>query len=64
MNGPEIRERIISLNEELEQNIAPAFFTLNKKVEAIRDEIDTLQRQCPHEYDDAGFCIFCDKRKI
>ncbi len=64
MNGTEIRERIIELNEELSQNITPAFFTLNERVKKIREEIDSLQRVCPHEYNEVGYCIYCDKRKV
>lgn len=63
MNGTEIRERIIKLNEVINDNLTPAFFTLNENIKKAQEEINRLREVCPHEYDDLGYCIYCDERK-
>lgn len=62
MNGKEIREKIRSNNKAIEEAMSPSFFTLNKKVEALLAENEELRRVCPHEYDELGYCIYCDKK--
>lgn len=60
MNGIEIRKRIIENNKliaEQPHNI----FVLNQKIQKLLDENRQLQELCPHEYDETGFCIYCDK---
>lgn len=64
MNGREIRTKIDSLYEERRQIVHPAFFTLNNEILRIDKEIDKLQKKCPHNYAEDGFCIYCDKEKI
>ena len=63
MNGSEVRTRIVELNEEMSKNISPAVFVLNKKTQKIQEEIRYLREVCPHEYDELGYCIYCDKKK-
>lgn len=63
MNGMEIRSRIIKLNDLINIKLTPGVFTLNEEVLRAQEEIKELQAMCPHEYDDLGFCIYCDARK-
>lgn len=63
MDGVKIRKKIISLNTLIEKSIDPTSFVLNEKVQKARAEIEYLRRICQHEYDDLGYCIYCDKRK-
>lgn len=60
MSGLEVRKKIIANNKliaEQPHNI----FVLNQKIQELLDENRRLQEQCPHEYDETGFCIYCDK---
>lgn len=63
MNGLEIREKIIQYNKLITKEFNPAIFTLNKKVSDAQKEIRHLRAICPHEYDELGYCIYCDKEK-
>lgn len=62
MNGQEIREQIIQLNKVISEQVTPAIFTLNKTVQEAQDAIKHLREVCPHEYDELGYCIYCDKK--
>lgn len=60
MNGIEIRKKILENNKiiaEQPHNI----FVLNQKIQQLLDENRQLQNICPHEFDELGFCIYCDK---
>ncbi len=60
MNGMEIRKRIIANNKliaEQPHNI----FVLNKKIQELIEDNRRLQEICPHEFDETGYCIYCDK---
>ena len=59
MNGIEIREKIIANNKIIEE-ANPTMFTLNQKVKEALDENRRLRSICPHEYDETGYCIYCD----
>lgn len=58
--GLDIKRRIDLNNRLIEQALKPNQFTLNNVVTSLMLEIDELQRQCPHEYED-GYCIYCYK---
>ena len=62
MNGPEIREKIIECNKIISEQVTPAFFTLNEAVKEAQEAIKHLREVCPHEYDELGYCIYCDKK--
>ena len=64
MSGEEIREKIIELNDSITNEISPAVFVLNEKVSKAQKEIEYLRRICDHKYDDLGYCIYCDKRRV
>lgn len=62
MSGLEIRKRIIHNNEiiaEQPHNV----FVLNQKILELLEENRKLQNICPHEYDETGFCIYCNKER-
>ena len=60
MDGPEIRE-IITKNNAIIAETNPAIFVLNDKVRKALEENEKLRNICPHEYDETGYCIYCDK---
>ena len=60
MNGIDIRKKILENNKiiaEQPHNI----FVLNQTIQKLLDENKHLQDICPHEFDELGFCIYCDK---
>lgn len=60
MNGIDIRKKILENNKiiaEQPHNI----FILNQTIQKLLDENKHLQDICPHEFDELGFCIYCDK---
>ena len=62
MDGNEIRRRIEKNNAIIEAT-NPAIFVLNSKVEAALKENKELREICHHEFDEMGFCIYCDKER-
>ena len=60
MTGEQIKLRIEELNSQIREMVMPNFFTLNKKVTSLMNEIKDLQKECPHEWDEDGFCIYCN----
>lgn len=58
--GLEIKNQIDLNNKLIEETLKPNQFTLNNTVAALLLENDSLQKQCPHEYED-GYCIYCYK---
>lgn len=63
MSGNEIREKIIQNNKRIEEVLNKCIFTLNREVLQLREENRRLQSQCDHEFNELGFCIYCDKEK-
>lgn len=61
--GLDIKRQIDLNNRLIEEALRPNQFTLNNTVASLLIEIDSLQKQCPHEYDKEGFCIYCYKMK-
>ena len=60
--GIEIKEKIDLNNKLIEEALRPNQFTLNNTVASLMLEIDSLQAQCPHEFEE-GYCIYCYKRE-
>ena len=60
MTGEQIKLRIEELNHQIREMIMPSFYTLNNGVTILMDEIKDLQKECPHEWDEDGFCIYCN----
>lgn len=62
MTGPEIKEKIDLNNKLIEESFTPEFFTLNKVVEKILNENQSLCEQCPHKFE-GGVCRWCGIKK-
>lgn len=60
MTNSQIRARVNELYQLIEQNIDPCSFVLNPLAKQYSDEIESLQKECSHEFHD-GICIHCDK---
>lgn len=58
--GLDIKRRIDLNNELIEKALKPNQFTLNNTVMGLMLEIDALQAECPHEFNE-GYCIYCYK---
>lgn len=63
MDGNEIKERIEALNDLIVGELTPGFFTLNKKIQEAKLEIEQLKAICEHMYDENNHCIYCGKEK-
>ena len=61
MSGPEIQAKIIANLKIIEEEAKNGLFTLSKRAQAAVEENKHLRNICPHEYDELGFCIYCDK---
>lgn len=59
----EIRKEIDKLNQQLKEIITPNQFVMNNSIAEIANKITALQGQCSHEFDEDGFCIYCDLMK-
>ena len=62
MDGKEIQAKITENNKIIAET-NPTIFTLNKKVAAAIKENEDLRHICPHEYNELGYCIYCDKER-
>lgn len=60
--GLDIKRQIDLNNKLIEDALKPNQFTLNNTVASLLLEIDSLQKQCPHEFEE-GYCIYCYKMK-
>ena len=60
MDKREIRRQIDANNAAISQILRPCTFTLNNAVSDLLAENRKLQSQCEHEWDQDGFCIYCD----
>lgn len=58
MNGKEIRQKILFNKERINQIFNPGIFILQEEAAELMAEIDELQKQCNHEFED-GKCIYC-----
>lgn len=59
IRGMQIKSLIDEKNEQIKEIMTPNFYSLNNNVLEILNEVRELQKQCPHEYDEDGFCIYC-----
>jgi hypothetical protein len=41
--------------------MTPNFYALNNDIREILKEVEELQNQCPHKWDEDNFCIYCYK---
>ena len=61
MNGPEIQAKIMANLTIIEEEAKTGLFILSKRAKAAVEENQHLRNICPHEYNELGFCIYCDK---
>ena len=61
MTQLEIRKKIDENNELISKMLNPSQFVLNNCVMDKLAENRELQMQCKHEFDEDGFCVWCDK---
>lgn len=61
--GMYIKRKIDANNALIEKNLSVNIFTLNNTVSELLNDNRKLQEQCPHEFDEEGFCIYCYKMK-
>lgn len=54
--------RLTKLERELREAIDPSIATLNKQVGAILAEIDAVQDECQHRFED-GVCVVCGRQQ-
>lgn len=59
MTPQEIKVKVNKLYDELQKAIGDGIFVLNPRIEEIYNEIDELEEQCIHEYDENNQCIYC-----
>lgn len=60
MSGEQIKAQIIRNNKIIEQEARTGVFTLSKKAQEAIEENKHLRAMCHHEFDDLGYCIYCD----
>lgn len=63
MRGIEIRKKIDENNKRISELLSPCTFILNNTVGELISENRKLQEKCNHEFDEDGFCVYCDKLK-
>lgn len=61
MSGPEIRNKIIANNKIIEEG-QKSMFVLDRKVLAAIEENKHLRQICKHDFDELGYCKFCDTK--
>lgn len=61
--GMYIKRKIDANNALIEKNLSVNIFTLNNTVSELLNDNRKLQEECPHEFDEDGFCIYCYKMK-
>ena len=61
MSGPEIQAKIMTNLAIIEEEAKNGLFTLSKRAKTAVDDNKRLRNICPHEYNELGFCIYCDK---
>ena len=59
MTPQEIKEKVDALYSKIEKAIAVGIFVLNPDIAEAYDEIEKLQNQCEHEFDNNGCCKYC-----
>lgn len=59
MTPNEIKEKVNALYDEIEAALGNGTFVLNPRIAEIYNEIDKLEQECLHEFDESGQCIYC-----
>ena len=61
MRGIDVNKKIIANLQIIEEEAKTGLFTLSKRAQAAIEDNKRLRDLCPHEYDETGHCIYCDK---
>ena len=62
MNGMEIQSKIIENMKIIEEEAKTGLFTLSKRAQEAIKENEHLRDICPHEFNELGYCKYCDKK--
>ena len=63
MTNQEIFSLVTEKREKIEKLTDFATFVLNKEVIELQNEIEKLQAQCTHDYQN-GLCKYCGKEEL
>jgi guanylate kinase len=55
-----IAQKIQTKYKEIEDSFQPDNFILNSKITELYQEIENIQKECQHEYEN-GYCKYCQK---
>ena len=58
MSGPEIREKINENNIKIQRALNK--FILTDEINELMKENADLRALCRHEFNDKGFCVYCN----
>lgn len=61
MSGTEVNKKIIENLQIIEEEASTGLFTLSKRAQKAVEDNRRLRDICPHEFDETGHCIYCDK---
>ena len=59
LKGMQIKSLIDERNAQIKEMMTPNFYALNKGIRELLKEVEELQNQCPHKWDEDKFCIYC-----
>ena len=61
--GEEIRKQIKHNQELIDKALTPNHHVLNEVVYSLLKANEELRKECKHQFDENGLCIFCDQHK-
>ena len=64
MDGETIRKLIDENNKKISAMITPATFVLHPEIGQLLSENKKLQKQCPQEFTEKGYCKYCDAMEV
>lgn len=59
----EILNKIDELTFWVIRHADPTKFVLNDALEEYETRLKEIQKECPHEFDETGYCLYCGKDK-
>lgn len=63
MTQQEIKETIDKNNRRIEAIFNPTVFMLDEEIKELLEINENLRKQCNHEYDSNGMCIYCYEKE-
>jgi hypothetical protein len=61
LKGMQIKSLIDERNNQIKEMMTPNFYALNNGIRELLKEVEELQNQCPHKWDEDNFCVYCYK---